>query len=381
MPKEIKNLDRVARRIKRAVKRKERIIIYGDADLDGLASVIILKESIKSLGGEVDTVCFSEHQKGDNNSLLWLKKKAPAILIFLDRGVSNFNEVGEANKLGLEVVIIDHHEILGKLPKAAIIVDPKQKGDSYPFKLLANSGIVFRLSKLLFGRKFSRKLKESFLELVAISTVADMVPRKKDNKVLISKGLGCLGQTFRPGLRVFWEMAEEKGWTPEMVQQNMISALNFSEVKNHLSEAYLLLIAKNEEAAETILKDIIEKNDCRRQKVKEIAEEAGIEIEKKPEEPIVFESSNKWETALLGSVASKVCQKYKKPTFILAKGKGRSRGSLRMPGSFNGVEAMKTCSQYLLDYGGHPAAAGFTIKNKNVKGFKNCLIGYFKQKI
>ena len=135
---EIKNLKRAAGRIKRAIKNKEKIILYGDADLDGAASVIILKESIKNLGGKVARVYFPDREKEgyglNQKALNLLKKEAPALLILLDCGISNFKEIKLAKKLSLKVIIIDHHEVLEKLPEAEIIIDPKQPGDKYSFK-------------------------------------------------------------------------------------------------------------------------------------------------------------------------------------------------------------------------------------------------------
>ncbi|MFH1451176.1 MAG: DHH family phosphoesterase, partial [bacterium] len=155
MAKEIKNLRKVSRRIITAIKRKENIIICGDADLDGLASVIILKESIKNLGGEATIVYFPDRQRegyGLNmKSLSYFKKFAPALLITVDCGISSFKEAEQAEKYNLELIIIDHHEVLDRLPKASIIVDPKQKTDNYPTKQIAAAGIVFRLSCLLLG--------------------------------------------------------------------------------------------------------------------------------------------------------------------------------------------------------------------------------------
>lgn len=146
---EIKNLKKVADRIKKAIKNKERIILYGDADLDGSSSVIILQESIKNLGGQVAAVYFPDREiEGygiSKDGLEYLKRFSPALLITLDCGISNIKEVSLAKKMGFSVIIIDHHEILDKIPKAEIVVDPKQKGDR-SFKGFANAGLTFRLS-------------------------------------------------------------------------------------------------------------------------------------------------------------------------------------------------------------------------------------------
>ncbi len=165
---EIKNLKKAAARILKAIKKKEKIILYGDADLDGVASVIILKEALKNLGGKISAVYFPDREiEGygiTEKGLDYLAKFSPSLLVALDLGIGNFKEVKLAKKLGLEVMIIDHHEILDKLPSVKIVVDPKQKKDKYPFKGFAATGIVFKFAELLLEGKMTENLRKSFLE-------------------------------------------------------------------------------------------------------------------------------------------------------------------------------------------------------------------------
>ncbi len=211
---EIKNLKKAANRIIKAVRSKENIIIYGDADLDGVASVIILKESIKSLGGEITAVYFPDRERegyGISESALdYLKKHAPALFIALDCGIGNFKEVKIAKKLGFETIIIDHHEILDKLPDASIIVDPKQKGDKYPFKQFSNAGLAFKLAELFFEEKISENLRKDFLELTALATIADMMPRTGENDIIINDGLNSIRSSWRPGIQALFELNQFK---------------------------------------------------------------------------------------------------------------------------------------------------------------------------
>ena len=180
MPK-IKNLQKAASRILKAVRNKEKFIIYGDADLDGVASVIILKESIRNLGGDIVAIYFPDRETEGygitEKGLDFLKEFSPALFITLDLGIGNFEEVKLAKKLGFEVIIIDHHQVIGKIPQAAVVVDPKRKDDSYPFKGLATAGIAFKLSEVLLKEKLTKKLRENLLELVALATIADIMTR------------------------------------------------------------------------------------------------------------------------------------------------------------------------------------------------------------
>ena len=159
---EIKNLKKAADRILKAIKKKEKIILYGDADLDGTASVIITEEAIRNLGGTISAFYFPDRETEGygltEKALDLLKKESPALLIVLDCGIGNVKEVSLAKKLGFKVVIIDHHEALDKLPSAEIIVDPKQKSDKYPFKKLACAGIAFKLAEAVLGKKMTESL-------------------------------------------------------------------------------------------------------------------------------------------------------------------------------------------------------------------------------
>ena len=405
----IKNLKKVADRILKAIRRKEKIILYGDADLDGVASVIVLKETLKNLNGQISAIYFpnreSEGYGITENGLNYLKAKlsfmkarrkkktkfsspaphhnyggGPALFIALDCGIGNFKEVKIANKMGFEVIIIDHHEVLDDLPEAKIIVDPKQKGDEYPFKGLATAGIAFKLSELLLKNKLTETLKQNFLELVALATIADMMPQENENKVMIEEGLISLENSWRPGLKAFLKINEIKNKISiRQIAQKIISALNASNRQDHLSQAFLLLTTSNDGEAEILAKELLENCYQKQIRIREITNEVEEKALKKISEPIIFEGNSSWPLVLVGPVASKICHIYKKPTFIFKKGEKESRGAVRTPEGKNAVEIMKNCSKFLITYGGHPLAAGFSTKNENLEKFKECLICQIKQ--
>ena len=376
---EIKNLKKAADRIKKAIKNKEKIIIYGDADLDGVSSVIILKEAIKNLGGNIVAIYFPYRETegyGINKTALdYLKGLSPALFLTLDCGISNFQEIKLAKKMGFEVVIIDHHEALDKLPKASLIVDPKQKEDKYPFKGLATVGIIFKLAQLILEDKLTDPLKKNFLELVALATIADMMPEVDENKIMIEEGLSYLKNTWRPGLKVFFDIDGIGGSASIREEaQKIISALNIAEPREHLNATYLLLTADSARDAKFLAIELLEKRDRKQAEIKNINEEVEGRLFQKGKESIIFEGNYSWPISLLGSVASRQCRKYKKPAFIFKMQEKESRGAVRMPQGGNSVELMKKCKKYLLTYGGHAPASGFTIKNENLDKFKTCLI-------
>jgi len=374
----IQNLEKAAERIKQAVQQKERIVLYGDSDLDGISSVVILEEAIKSLGGHIDSAFFPDREKdgyGINlKALEILKDKAPALFITLDLGISNIKEVDLANKLGFEVIIIDHHETLIGTPNASIIVDPKQESDDYPFKGLANVGVTYNLCLELLGKDISQNLKNSFLELAALGTIADMVPQIEQNQKIVEEGLRSLRTTFRPALLAF---ADIIGFDGSLLK--IISAFNAAESVDFQNESYKLLTSSDLSVCKEIAQRLINKNQDKQQQIKNVVQEIERRILRKPDEVIIFEGDPAWKLILAGSVASILCNKYQKPNFIFKRGDKESCGSVRNPEGTNSVEAMKTCSEFLLTYGGHAQASGFRIKNENLEKFKNCLIKYFSK--
>ena len=378
---EIKNLKKTANRILKAVKQKEKIILYGDADLDGVTSVIILKETIQNLGGRVRAIYFPDRETEgygiSQDGLNFLKKFSPALLITLDCGISNFKEVKLAKKIGFEVIIIDHHEILDKLPEAQIIVDPKQADDKYPFKGLATVGISFKLSEILLKEKMSSELRKNFLELVAIATLADMMPQVNENKIFTEEGLRSLENSWRPAIKTFFETDFLKNYNLNQKVSKIISILNVRDVKNNLPAPFRLLTAASEKEAKEIIANLLEKSKLRREKIKEITEEIEERIFKK-EEPIIFEGDLTFDLSLISAVASILCQKSQKPVFVFKKLKEESHGTVRAPAGIDSVFLMKKCQKYLITYGGHSQASGFRIKNENLTKFRECLLKQFK---
>jgi single-stranded-DNA-specific exonuclease len=382
MRPKIKNIEDAAYRIKTAVKNKERIILYGDSDLDGISSVVILEEAIKSLGGHIEVAFFPDRENdgyGINlRALEKLKDRAPALFITLDLGIGNLKEVDVANEMGFEVIIVDHHETLFGVPAAIIIVDPKQTDDPYPFKGLANVGVTFNLCNELLGKNMSQSLKNSFLELASLGTIADMVPQVEQNQEIIEQGLRSLKNTFRPALRAFLDILGN-GEVFEGALPRIISALNAAESVNFENESYLLLTSSSALACKEMAQKLLDKNRFKQDQVKNIVAEVERRIAKNPDQHIIFEGDPAWKLTLAGPVASIICNKYSKPAFIYKKLSEESCGSVRNPKETNSVDAMKECNAFLITYGGHAQASGFRLKNEHLEKFKGCLNDYFKK--
>jgi single-stranded-DNA-specific exonuclease len=377
----IKNLKKASNRILKAVKNKEKIIIFSDSDLDGVVSAILMEETIKNLGGNIIEVYFPNREKEgygiSEKALLNLKKHAPAILIATDLGVGNIKEVIIAKKLKIEVIIIDHHEVLEKVPSPAIVVDPKQKGDNYPFKNFAACGLVFLLSKELLKDKMGRSLEKSFLELVAIATIADMMPIKEDNLFFVSNGLSSIENTWRPGLKTLFNIENSESLNLMQRISKINSLLNIRDNEEKSPIAYKILTSLSEEESIILSKDLISRNLEKKREIERIKEEIEEKIKNK-KESIIFEGDISWDTVLMGSVAGSLAQKYQKPVFLYKEIEGECLGGIRSSSGFNVVEAMKGFKDFLITYGGHPQAAGFRIKKENIEKFREYLLKYFK---
>jgi len=373
----IKNLQKAADRILEAIENQEKIVLYGDADLDGVSAVIIVKEAIQNLKGKVAEIYFPDREKEGYgitpHALECLKEFSPALLIALDCGISNFEEIKKAHELGFEVIVIDHHKILEKLPEADIIVDPKQEGDSYPFKELSTGGIAFKLAELIVGDRMSEGLRDSFLELAGLSTMADKMPKEEDNEYFIEEGLRSLEDSWRPGIQAMFSMFSDLDYNRYNRISKIISILNVRDVEDGYPSSYNVLTTSSPEKLTEIISRLRRKNEERQEKMHQIVDEVR-ERDARKAEPIIFEGESYWDYPLISAVASIISQDVEKPVFLYKKLDEESQGTVRSPSDIDSVELMKKCKQYVETYGGHPRASGFRIKNEKIEQFKNCLI-------
>lgn len=379
---EIKNLKKAVQRLRKAVENNERVILYGDGDLDGITSVLILQEALKNLGGQVAACYFPDREKEGYGITLTaiekLKPLAPALLVSMDLGIGNIEEVPLAHKAGFEILIIDHHEVIKGLPKPALVVDPKQEGDRYPFKEFATCGLCLLIAKLLLGDYMTESMKKSFAELAGLGTIADMMPRKEDNILIVEEGYEALFESWRPGIKTFFDM-QPFGKTESRTQlvDQIISVLNARDVKDGLPAAYRLLTVSSVEEARVMIGEFIEKNRVRKEKTRSIVEETRRRMSL--QDPIIFEGDTFFDYELLGSACSILAREYAKPVFLYKDMGEMSLGSVRTPGGYNSVEAMKVSDKLLHTYGGHPQASGFRVENSKRNQFKDNLMEYFKQ--
>lgn len=392
-------------RIKQAIERKERIIVYGDYDADGVSASVVLHTILKELGADFEVYIPDRYKDGyglTEKSIEEFNEQKAKLIITVDCGITSVKEVELANKLGIDVVITDHHLPKDELPPALAIIDARQKDDQYPFKWLCGGALAFKLVQAILncesvGIKWEqvKNIKPGFekwlLDVVSLCTITDMVPLVGENRTLAKYGFLVLAQTKRKGLKELMRLA---GLEPKVTKQSLTGEL-FSNIGSyeigfvigprinaagrleHANTAYELLVTEDQKEAETLAKHLEETN-FERQRLIEIitgeVEERLLNTYKGKLPNVIFEGSTEWPAGIVGIVAGRLTEKYSRPSFIYSREKEKSKGSCRSIKSFNLVEEMENCADILETFGGHALAAGFSLKNENLKKFQERLL-------
>lgn len=384
----IRNLEIATLRIKEAINNEEQIFIYGDSDMDGVTSVIILEEAINNLSSLYRKkipkiiVAFPDRNEegyGLNEEVLAFlnkkKGKGKALLITLDCGITNVLEVKKAKKLGFEVMIVDHHKVLENIPEADIIVDPKHPLDESFFKEYANAGLTFKLVEELLQDKMSSYLKSDFIELVMLATIADMMAEEEENQKWIYEGLANLEKTQRPAILASIAVLDPASSKRELVGK-IISIFNTIKMEDHKIITYDFMKCNDLEKAKEIARELLLDTEERQAEIRALTENLKEEL-KSSQLNIIFEGSKNYRPDYLGAVASRLVGYFNKPVFLYSQKEEISRGTVRVPKGMDAVKAMTFSKDILLMYGGHAPAAGFTIANDKLEEFKERLIKYF----
>jgi len=398
----LKDMRLACERIKQAIDQKEKIVIYSDYDVDGVSSATVLGEYFKNINYPFE-VYMPDRQKeghGVNQTALEAIISAGAnLIITLDCGTTNVKEIAWAKKQGVDMIVVDHHQTIAGRPSVVAFINPHQEGDNYPFKGLCGTGLAFKLYVALSlkvipsateGMTFSSGREKWLLDLVALATVADMVPLLDENKVLVKCGLFVLAKTQRLGLKKLMESAGVKArYDLETLSTNLDSftlgftlgpRLNAASRMAHANLAYELLTSADETKIDELVISLNDNNHKRQQIVDKVLKEVKTRIESYTELPsFIVDGSASWSVNLLGLVASKISEKYHRPVMLYQESEsGKSKGSLRTIEGFNLMDALKSVSHYLIQYGGHTAAGGCTFEIANADKIKFGLNDYAK---
>ena len=367
------DMARVVARIKEAAARKERVLILGDYDVDGITSVALLKETLKSIGIEAQHYIPHRLKEGyglTSEIVAKIKDSNSGLIITADCGTNSFKEIQVLREWGIDVIVTDHHEAsIRNLPKAVGIINPKVSGEKV-FKDLAGVGVAFKLCQALSEKNLFEKL-----DLVALGTVADVVPLLDENRIIARFGLANLSRTKRYGLKALMRSSRlrKRPITTEMVSFILGPRLNASGRMDHAELSLRLLLSEQESEADK-LAEALERCNRQRQEVegKILQEALGIiekEIDFKKHKIIVL-AKESWHEGVLGVVAARLTERFNRPTILISLGQKLCKGSGRSIDNFHLFKALVNCSGYLKSFGGHAHAAGLLIDRDNIDAFR-----------
>ncbi len=372
-------------RIKRAVKNKEKIMIFGDYDVDGLTSTALLKSILKKLGLRV--IHYLPHRINEGyglskQAIKQAKEENVSLVITVDCGMSNYSEIEELNRLNIDVIITDHHQPLGgKLPPAFAVINPKRQDSRYNYKDLAAVAVAYK-----FAQRITSKFLEEELDLVCLGTIADVVPLNGENRIIVKEGLSRISQTKRAGLLALIEQAK--------IKQNLINSTAISYIlaprinaSGRLDSADIslrLLLSESSQEAEQLARQVSSLNSQRQQIGDKILREAQDLIDKEinfKEHKVIVLAKPGWHQGVLGIVASRIKDTYHRPTVIISINEHLCKGSARSVNNFHILEALLECNDVLEKFGGHQRAAGLSIVKNNIEAFKDRLNRIAQQRL
>lgn len=371
-----KGMDMAVDRIIKAINNKEKILIYGDYDVDGITSTTVLKKYLMDRGIAVDTYIPNRLHEGyglNKNAIDTIKERNIDLIITVDCGISAIEEVNYAINLGMDVIVTDHHEVGEKLPNALAVIDAKRKDNTYPFRSLAGVGVVFKLIQAL-SIKLEIKPEEylKYLDLVCVGTISDIVPLEGENRTIAKLGLMLIKVTRNLGLRELIKSSGYKEIDSNTISFGVAPRINACGRMGHEEEALKLFLAEDLESATKITKELNEYNTLRQSTEKAIYEDAVQQIEKNhlDENNSIVLGGKGWHHGVIGIVSSKVTDKYYKPSILLSFEDDIAKGSGRSVPGFDLYEGLTKCEDLLEKYGGHSMAVGLTLKKENLEKFK-----------
>jgi len=376
-----KDMDKTVARILKARDQREKVLIFGDYDVDGVTSSALLYKGLSRL--EIEALNHIPHRMEDGYGLNEqighiAKEQGVSLLISVDCGITAIKEVESISALGIDVIILDHHEPSENgLPKAHAVVDPKRADCPYPFKHLASVGLACKLLQALF-----KEVPEEDLDLVALGTIADVVPLRGENRILVKKGLPLIGFTKNKGLAALIDITKLKGkeFKPHFVGFVLGPRINATGRMDSAQKSLDLLLAQSDAEAYTLAQHLEDLNNQRQQLQREVIQEvqALIEDEVGEDNKVLVLCKEGWHKGVLGIAASRVVETHYRPTVIISFENGKGTASCRSIEGFHLNEALAYCGDLLENFGGHKLAAGMTILEENVDQFKRMINNFAK---
>ncbi len=363
-------------RIEKALQQEERILIYGDYDVDGTTSVALLATYLKNLSNHIVTYIPDRYTEGYGISKQGIDFAADnecSLIIALDCGIKAIDKIEYANQKGLDFIICDHHRPGDQIPNAVAVLDPKRKDCAYPYKELCGCGIGFKLIQAIHhNRRGNFTALLPYLDLVATAIGADIVPITGENRILAYHGLKVINQNPRPGFKAIIDQLKKKKLSITDVVFIIAPRINAAGRMEHALRAVELLTATDKKMAQELAKGIEKFNADRKATDRRIATEALLQIEENNEQDrmtsVVYQED--WHKGVIGIVASRLTETYYRPTLVFTKSGDKLSASARSIRGFDIYNALQACSAHIEQFGGHKYAAGLTLKEEDYEAFK-----------
>ncbi|AWB45692.1 single-stranded-DNA-specific exonuclease RecJ [Paenibacillus sp. CAA11] len=377
-------MEPAVQRIKQGLSTGEKIMIYGDYDADGISSTSLMILLMRHLGANFDYYIPHRSKEGyglHNHALEAAAERGFSLIVTVDTGISAVEQIAYAAQLGIDVIVTDHHEPPAVLPEAYTLINPKLSHCSYPFKGLAGVGVAYKLACALLDGD----VPHIWTQLAAIGTVADLMPLSGENRILVQEGLRSMSEQPLAGVKALLELSSSSQITSTTIGFSMAPRINASGRMAHAKQAVQLLITEDADEALRLASELDLLNRERQQTVDDIVTEAVEQLENRLAggsiPPVIVIAGENWNIGVVGIVASKILEKYYRPTIILGiqPETGICKGSARSIPGFDVYEALTECADLLDHYGGHTAAAGMSLSVNHVEAFTQRLIHHASQ--
>lgn len=383
-PMRLRDMDKAVAAIRKAIGQQEKIIVFGDYDVDGITATCVLLRYLRSIGADADYYIPNRLSEGYGLSCAAmdaLYEQGVRLIVTVDSGVTAFEETAYAKQLGIRMVITDHHECRDELPDAEAVVNPRRSDCTYPFAELAGVGVAFKLICALAGPENLERVLNQYADLVALGTVADVMPIVGENRIIVAAGLRRLAETNNLGLEMLLRESGQKSrrLTASVISFILAPRINAAGRMGNTEQAVELFLTDNPVRAQELAALLCEQNKERQAAENEILQQALAVLRKEYnpiEDKIIVLAGEGWHHGVIGIVSSRICDRYACPTILIAVDGEVGKGSGRSMAGFNLFEALSDSTPLLEKFGGHELAAGLTIPKENIEEFKARIHAY-----
>ena len=374
----LKDMDKAVERIQKSIKEGQGIWVYGDYDVDGVSSVSILVKFFRNINYPINYYIPNRIEEGygiNIEAISEIHDKGGKLIITVDCGITSVKEVAHGNSLGIDMIITDHHECQGLLPNAYAIVNPKQEDCQYPYDMLCGCGIAFKLIQALTPIEIFKKQLYDYIDIVALATIADIVPLVDENRIFVKNGLSAMQNTNNIGLQALIHVSglKDKKLTAGQIGFTLAPRINAAGRIGDADGAVRLLTTEDHQEA-LKLADLLDKENKNRQQIEADIHHQALNIlavdESYHKDKFLVLYKEEWHHGVIGIVASRIVEKHYRPVVILSIEGDEAKGSARSIPGFNLFEALHHCKDLFIKFGGHEQAAGLSMKVENIELFR-----------